>query len=99
MPWALLSPCLGLIVFFMPRYFCGRLGIRVSTYLRHAYLLPLLGCAPLVLVLLPMQSCFIAHGYRQLAIQVLAGEIVYGACLTWAYLSGKALRRRSDAGI
>ena len=84
-------PMLGTYVLFMPRHLCGRLGIRVSSYLRHAYLLPVLACAPLVLILLLLRHWFVAHSYRELAVQVLAGGIVYGACLVWAYLSGKAL--------
>jgi O-antigen/teichoic acid export membrane protein len=84
-------PMLGTYLVFMPRHLCSRLGIRVSTYLRHSYLLPVLTCVPLVLVLLLMQYFFVAHGYRQLFVQLLAAAIVYGSCLTWAYMSGKAL--------
>lgn len=61
------------------------------TYLRHAYLLPTLTCAPLVLVLLVMRHFFVPHGYRQLAVHLLAGGTVYGLCLAWAYATGKAL--------
>jgi O-antigen/teichoic acid export membrane protein len=84
-------PMLGTYLLFMPRHICKRLGVRVLTYLRHAYVLPLLACAPLVLVLLLMRRWSVAHNYRQLAVQLLAGGIVYGACLAWAYFSGRAL--------
>jgi O-antigen/teichoic acid export membrane protein len=84
-------PLLGTYMFFMPFDLCSRLGIKVSTYLRQAYLLPLLLCAPMVAVLLLMQRWFVAHTYRQLAVQLLAGGAVYGACCAWAYVTGKAL--------
>jgi O-antigen/teichoic acid export membrane protein len=84
-------PMLGTYLLFMPFHLCSRLGIRIWTYVRHAYLLPLLTCAPLVLALLLMQRWFVAHRYRELAVQLLASGIVYGACLAWAYISGKAL--------
>jgi O-antigen/teichoic acid export membrane protein len=84
-------PLLGTYLLFMPFHLCSRLGIRVSTFLRQAYVLPLLLCSPLVAVLLLMQRWFVAHTYRQLAVQLLAGGLVYGACCAWAYVSGKAL--------
>lgn len=84
-------PMLGTYLLFMPYHLCARLGIRVSTYVRHAYLLPLLMCAPLASVLLLMKRWFVPHGYKQLAVHLLAGGVMYGACLAWAYLSGKAL--------
>jgi hypothetical protein len=46
---------------------------------------------PLILVLLVMQHFFVPHGYRQLALHMLAGGTVYGLCMAWAYTSGKAL--------
>jgi O-antigen/teichoic acid export membrane protein len=85
-------PLLGTYILFMPFHLCTRLGIRVSTFLRQAYLLPLMLCAPMAAVLLLMQRWFVAHTYRQLAVELLAGGLVYGACLAWAYLTGKALR-------
>jgi len=84
-------PLLGTSILFLPAHLCSRLGIRVGTFLRQAYLLPLMLCAPLVAVLLLMQRWFVAHTYRQLAVQLLAGGLVYCACLAWAYMSGKAL--------
>jgi O-antigen/teichoic acid export membrane protein len=84
-------PLLGTYIVFMPFHLCSRLGIRVSSFLRQAYLLPLTLCAPLVAVLLLMQRWFVAHTYRQLGVQLLAGGLVYGACCAWAYATGKAL--------
>lgn len=84
-------PMAGTYLLFLPRHACKRLGIRVSSYLREAYLLPVMLCGPVVAVLLLMRHWFVAHSYRQLAVQLLAGAIVYGLGLVWAYLSGRAL--------
>jgi O-antigen/teichoic acid export membrane protein len=84
-------PLLGTYILFMPFHLCSRLGIRVSTFLRQAYVLPLMLSAPMVAALLLMQHWFGAHTYRQLAVQLLAGGLVYGACCAWAYVTGKAL--------
>jgi len=84
-------PLLGTYVLFMPFHLCSQLGIRVSTFLRQAYVLPLMLCAPLVAALLLMRHWLVAHTYRQLAVQLLAGGVVYSACCAWAYATGKAL--------
>ncbi len=84
-------PMLGTYIFFMPFHLCSRLDIRMSTYLRQAYLLPLMLCAPMALVLVIMQKLSPAHTYRQLIPQLLAGGIVYGLCLGWAYMTDRAL--------
>lgn len=85
-------PLLGTFVIFMPWHLCSRLGIRMWTYLRQAYLLPLLLCAPLAATLLVMKRWVIPHSYRQLIPQLLIGSLIYGICLGWAYLSNRALR-------
>jgi O-antigen/teichoic acid export membrane protein len=79
-------------IFFMPRHVSKLLGIRLWTYLREAYTLPLLLTAPLVAVLLLMQRWFVPHNYRQLGLQLLIGGTVYGLGLLWAYLTNNALR-------
>ena len=84
-------PLAGTYILFMPHHLCSRLGIRVSTYLRQAYLLPLMLCAPATLVLLLMQRWFVAHTYWQLIPQLLAAGLVYGLCLGWAYVTNRAL--------
>jgi hypothetical protein len=38
-----------------------------------------------------MQKLSPAHTYRQLIPQLLAGGIVYGLCLGWAYMTDRAL--------
>lgn len=84
-------PLAGTFLLFMPFHLCSRLGIRIMTYLRLAYVLPLLLCMPMVIVLLLMQRWFVAHSYRQLAVQLLAGGVVYAACVGWAYMTDRAL--------
>jgi len=61
------------------------------TYLRQAYQLPLLLCAPLAMVLLLLQRWIVPHSYRELIPQLLIGGIVYGLGLAWAYFSNRAL--------
>jgi O-antigen/teichoic acid export membrane protein len=84
-------PMLGTYLLFMPQHLCSRLGIRIGSFLREAYLLPLLLSAPTVLVALLMEHWFVPHTYRQLAVHLLVAAIVYGIGLAWAYRSGKAL--------
>ena len=84
-------PLLGTFVLFMPWHLCSLLGIRMWTYLRQAYLLPTLLCAPLAVVLLLMRRWTVAHSYRQLVPQLVIGSLVYGLCVGWAYLSNRAL--------
>lgn len=77
-------------LFFLPRHLCHVLKMRLAIYLREAFLLPVMLCAPLVAVLLLMRHWFIAHNYLQLGIQLLASVAVYGAGLLWAIWSRKA---------
>jgi len=97
-PWGILGdamgtaiPLLGTFLIFMPWHLCSRLGIRLPAYVRQAYLLPLMICAPLAAVLLLMQRWMVPHTYRQLIPQLLIGGLVYGSCLGWAYFSDRAL--------
>jgi O-antigen/teichoic acid export membrane protein len=79
-------------IFFMPRHVSKLLGIRLRTYLREAYVLPLLLTMPLVAVLLLLKQWFVPHNYRELGLQLLIGGAVYGAGVLWAYFTNKALR-------
>src|ERR1035438_2503463 len=76
----------------MPYHLCSRLGIRMSTYVRQAYLLPLALCAPMAAVLWFLQRWFVPHSYLQLIPQLLAAGVVYGLCLGWAHLTDRALK-------
>jgi len=51
------------MIFFLPGHLCKQLQIRLFTYLREAYLLPLLVCLPLAIVLLLMKRWFVPHNY------------------------------------
>jgi O-antigen/teichoic acid export membrane protein len=84
-------PLAGTFLFFMPFHLCSRLGIRVSTFVRQAFVLPLMLCAPMAIVLLLMQHWFVAHTYRQLAVQLFAGGLTYALCVGWAYVTDRAL--------
>jgi O-antigen/teichoic acid export membrane protein len=98
-PYGIIGDALGTaipltcsMVFFMPGHLCKQLGIRLWTFLREAYTLPLLLSAPLVITLLLLQRWFVAHKYWQLGIQLLIAGAVYGAGLAWAWFTGRALK-------
>jgi O-antigen/teichoic acid export membrane protein len=84
-------PLLCTYVVFMPRHLCSLLGVRVRTYLVQAYLLPVMLCAPMVVVLLLLKRWVVPHSYRQLIPQLLIGGLVYSIGLGWAYKSNRAL--------
>jgi len=84
-------PLLGTFVLFMPWHLCSKLGIRMGTYLRQAYLLPILLCTPMAATLLLMRRWAVPHSYRHLIPQVAIGSLVYGMCIGWAYLSNRAV--------
>ncbi len=77
-------------LFFLPRHLCRVLKLRIGIYLREAFLLPVMLCAPLVAALLLMRHWFVAHNYFQLAIQLVVGSVVYGVGLLWAIWTRKA---------
>ena len=81
-------PLLCTTLFFLPRHTCHVLGVRVRTYVREAFLLPLGLCAPLVVALLLVRDRFVAHTFIQLVSQISICWAVYGIALVWA------LRRR-----
>jgi O-antigen/teichoic acid export membrane protein len=98
-PYGIIGDALGTAVplsctmlVFMPRHVCKTLGIEIATFLREAYTLPLVACMPMVIVLLLMQHWFVAHGYRQLAVQLLAAGTIYGAGSLWMYRTNRAFR-------
>lgn len=82
-------PLFCTMVFFVPRHLCRHLGVRMNTYLREAYMLPLMLCAPMVLTMLLMKTWFVPHTYPQLALHLVAAGLVYGAGLFWAFASNR----------
>ena len=79
-------------LYFMPRHLCRLLGVRLATFLREAYTLPLLLVTPAVAALLLVSRWFFAHNYLQVGLQILVGLAPYGLGLAWAYRSGRLLR-------
>lgn len=105
-PYGIIGDALGTAIplactmlFFMPGHLCKQLGIRLWTYLREAFLLPILVSTPLVVALLLMRRWFVPHNYWQLGIQLLIGGIVYGLGLAWVFLTSRALRVGQLAAI
>jgi O-antigen/teichoic acid export membrane protein len=78
--------CTGLV--FMPRHLCRILNVRIGSFLRQAYTLPILLCAPTVAMLLLMRRWFFAHTYLQVALQIVVGLVPYGIGLAWAITTG-----------
>jgi hypothetical protein len=76
----------------MPQHLCKKLDVRLRTFVRESYSLPLLLCVPLAAVLLLMQRWFIPHNYRQLGLQLFIAAIVYGLGLLWVVVTNRALR-------
>jgi O-antigen/teichoic acid export membrane protein len=68
---------------FLPQHLCGILHVRLGTFIKEAYLPPLLLCLPLVLVLYPLQHHFPAHTLLQLLKEAVAGGLVYGIGVCW----------------
>jgi len=77
------------MLFFLPHHLCRILKLRLLSYLRHAFVLPALMTAPLVVVLLWLQRWFVPHHILQLMLQVAIGFAVYGIGVAWAVWSKK----------
>ncbi len=98
-PFGILGDAIGTAIplavtylLFMPRHLCRQLGIRLSTYVRQAYLLPLLLSVPVALFLFVIHSVSAAHSYRQLIPELLIAAAIYAVCLWWAYTSNRAFQ-------
>jgi len=76
-------------LFFLPIHLCRLLKCRLATYLRQAFMLPVLLTLPLAAVLLVIRHYYYAHNYFQVLTQLLAGAAVYGIGLSWAVWSRK----------
>ena len=71
-------------LYFTPRYLSRLLGVRVRTFLREAYVLPLALCTPLVAVLLVMRRWFPVHRLIPLMMEITLAMAVYGVGMWWA---------------
>jgi O-antigen/teichoic acid export membrane protein len=78
-------PLMCTALFFMPRHMCRLLGVRIGTYLREAYTLPVMLTLPLVATLLLERRWFVARTYFEVGLQVLIGFLPYGLGLLWAF--------------
>ena len=87
-------PLTATMIFFLPGHACRKLQIPVRTYLREAYLLPVLMCVPAIGALMMMKHWFIPHSYAQLALHFIVVGLVYGAALFWAFASKRAMKVR-----
>lgn len=78
------------MIFFLPRHLCHLLGIKLSTYLYRAFVLPIALCIPMVAALLLMQRWYIPHHLGPLLVQLLIACLVYGIGLAWAFWTHRA---------
>ena len=96
-PYGILGDAIGTaipltcsMIFFLPRHLCRLLGIKLSTYLYRAFVLPLALCIPLVAALLLMQRWYVPHHLGPLLVQLLIASLVYGIGLGWAFWTHRA---------
>jgi len=87
------------MIFFLPHHVCRIVGLRIGTYLRHAYTLPLALCAPLVVTLLWLRRWFVARTYAQLGLQLAIAAAVYGLGLLWAVWTQRAWHAGNLASV
>lgn len=90
-------PLLCTTLFFLPRHTCRILGVRVRTYVREAFLLPLMLTVPLVAVLLLIRERFVAHSLIPLIGQIMVGWCAYAIGLLWAFRTHRLWRVRGTA--
>jgi O-antigen/teichoic acid export membrane protein len=85
-------------VYFYPRYLCRLLEVPLKTFIREAYTLPLLLCAPTIASLLLMRRWFFAQNYQQVGMQILIGLTPYGVGLAWANWTDRLWRAGEFSG-
>jgi O-antigen/teichoic acid export membrane protein len=78
------------MILFLPRHLCHLLGIKLTTYVYRAFVLPLVLCIPVVAVLLLMQRWYVPHRLGPLLVQLLIASVVYGVGLAWAFCTHRA---------
>jgi O-antigen/teichoic acid export membrane protein len=83
--------CTALV--FLPRHLCRQLDVPLWRFVRESLLYPILFCFPMAVALMLMQHFFYAHGYRQLALNLLVGLAAYSVGLLWLFFT------REPAGI
>lgn len=78
------------MILFLPRHLCRLLGIKLTTYLNRAFVLPIVLCIPLVTALLLMQRWYVPHRLGPLLVQLVIACLVYGVGLAWAFWTHRA---------
>lgn len=84
-------------ILFMPWYACKMFGVRVASFLKHAYTVPLLATIPLIAALLLEQRWFVPHHLSQLLLHLVIAWGVYGVCFLWMHAKDYAFRIEKDA--
>ena len=77
-------------ILFMPRHMCRLMGVRIGTYLREAYTLPVLLTLPLAATLLLVRQWFVARTVFEVAFQAALAFLPYGLGLVWAIRKKRA---------
>ena len=85
-------PLVCTMTMFMPWHLCRLLGIRMRTYLREAFVWPVLISIPLVGTLFLLRRWHHPHNYFQLVTQLLIAGAVYGLGLLWLYKTKRAFK-------
>ena len=103
-PYGILGDALGTAIpltctmlFFLPGHACRQFGVRVSTFLREAYTLPLLLALPFVTTLLLERRWLVPHHATELFVEVAIGWGIYGACFAGIYKAKQAFRINEGA--
>ena len=77
-------------ILFMPRHMCRLMGVRIGTYLRETYTLPVLLTLPLAATLLLARQWFVARTVFEVIFQAALGFLPYGLGLLWAIRKKRA---------
>ena len=77
---------------FLPRHACAKFGIRVGTFLREAYMLPVFLTCPLAVTLLLERHWVRPHHLIQLVEEMLLAWGIYAVGFLWIYKSDHAFR-------
>jgi hypothetical protein len=90
-PFGIIGDALGTAIplvctafFFLPRHMCRLMNVRIGTYLREAYTLPVALTLPLAATLLLVRKWFFARTVLEVALQAAIGFLPYGIGVLWA---------------
>jgi O-antigen/teichoic acid export membrane protein len=93
--WGTAIPLACTSLFFLPRHVCRVLDVRLSTFLKSAYRLPLTLAAVQAVVLLAINYEFGIHGYVGLLLQVAGLGAVYFVYAGWVLFKSGLPRPRT----